>query len=189
MKTQSIARSVLVASASLCVATTSFGASAQTPQHHYYDGDQLRTITLDARWVADVNAANSQQQARGAGASGAAGAPAHLITLRPADAPVPKQASGATSPVYREGGSLAGRAMALPGGVVVKLNPNWSDPQARAWAAAKGLTVEQRLNILGNWYVLQTAPGQAALELANALHQSGEVLSATPNWWKQTHSR
>ena len=28
-----------------------------------------------------------------------------------------------------------------------------------------------------------------ALELANQLHASGEVLAATPNWWKQTPPR
>lgn len=185
MKNLSITRSILINSISIFAALTSIGASAET-QNYYFDGGSMRTITLDARWVADVNSANGQQQARSAGDSGVS---ANLITLRSADAPVPKNAGGTTSPVYREGDSLAGRPMALPGGVLVKLNPEWSESQVRAWAGAKGLTIEQRLNIIGNWYVLQTAAGNASLELANALHRSGEVLSATPNWWKQTNTR
>lgn len=51
----------------------------------------------------------------------------------------------------------------------------------RAWAQAKGLTVAQRLGTTDNWYLIATAPGSAALELANSLKASGEVLAATPN--------
>lgn len=64
--------------------------------------------------------------------------------------------------------------------------------QVRAWAQAKGLAVTQRMGAtgdMGNWYLIATAPGSAALELASSLKAGGEVLAAMPNWWKQTATR
>lgn len=160
-------------------------ASASAATDHYFDGSALRSITLDTRWVAVVTppANPSGPQAR----SPQAATP--LVTLQRVNLPTARAAQSQTTPVYREGTSPAGRLMALPGGVLVKLDPSWTDTQARAWAAGKGLSVSQRLDISGNWYLLATAPGNASLELANQLHASGEVLAATPNWWKQTPPR
>lgn len=160
---------------------------------HYFDGDTQRTITLDASLVAIINptpeAGSSNTQARSVGD---AASPAPLVQLQPASQPVAKGAGTHTSPVYREGNSPAGRLMALPGGVLVKFAPDWSDAQVRAWAQAKGLAVTQRMGAtgaMGNWYLIATAPGSAALELANSLKAGGEVLAAMPNWWKQTATR
>lgn len=152
---------------------------------YYHDGTTQRTITLDSRWVAVITPADSAaaSQARTTQTT------PPLVTLQHANQPLTRAASSQVTPVYREGNSPAGRLMTLPGGVLVKLNPEWTDTQARAWATNKGLSVSQRLNITGNWYLLASTPGNAALELANQLHASGEVLSATPNWWKQTKPR
>ncbi|MBX7099099.1 MAG: hypothetical protein K1X89_15420 [Myxococcaceae bacterium] len=89
------------------------------------------------------------------------------------------------SQVYREGTSPAGRLMALPGGVVVQLKPEWTEAQVAAWAAERKLPLEQHLPITGNWYVVSTPAGEASLATANALQESGTVVSATPNWWKE----
>ena len=160
-------------------------ASASAATAHYFDGSTRRAVTLDTHWVAVITppASASGLQAR----SPQSAAP--LVILQRANQPTARAAYSQTTPVYREGDSPAGRLMALPGGVLVKLDPSWSDDQARAWAAGKGLSVAQRLNTTGNWYLLASAPGNAALELANQLHASGEVLSASPNWWKQTQPR
>ena len=177
-------RRAAVALAACAIAT---GALAATTAH-YFDGDAQRTITLDTSLVAVITpipeTGSAQARSVGEGAS-----PAPLVQLQPANQPVAKGAGTHTSPVYREGNSPAGRLMALPGGVVVKFNTDWTDAQVRAWAQAKGLTVTQRLGTTSNWYLIATAPGSAALELANSLKAGGEVLAAMPNWWKQTAAR
>ena len=178
---------------SLCaaVALTSGLAAMAATSAHYFDGNVQRVITLDPSLQADITPTPAASLAGALQArSKPSGATAPLVTLRATSGPVAKAtSSGLTSPVYREGDSPAGRLMALPGGVLVKFQPEWTDAQVRAWVASKGLSVSQRLEIAGNWYVLGTAPGHASLELANRLHLSGEVLSATPNWWKQTAAR
>ena len=184
LPTFSLLRLAAMALAASAVAT---GALAATTAH-YFDGDTQRTITLDTSLVAVITptpeAGSAQARSVGEGAS-----PAPLVQLQPANQSVAKGAGTHTSPVYREGNSPAGRLMALPGGVVVKFNTDWTDAQVRAWAQAKGLTVTQRLGTTSNWYLIATAPGSAALELANSLKAGGEVLAAMPNWWKQTAAR
>ena len=157
---------------------------------HYFDGTNQRTITLDPKWVAVITPPPQQSSANGQAAPRvASGAAAPLVVLQPSSQPMARTTGTQTSPVYREGNSPAGRLMALPGGVLVKLAPEWTDAQVRAWMDVKGLTVRQRMNIAGHWYVVESPAGNASLELANALQQSGEVLSASPNWWKQTTTR
>lgn len=176
-----------LAALALAASAVASGALAATTAH-YFDGDTQRTITLDTTLVAVITptpeAGSAQARSVGEGAS-----PAPLVQLQPANQSVAKGAGTHVSPVYREGNSPAGRLMALPGGVVVKFNADWTDAQVRAWAQAKGLTVTQRLGTTSNWYLIATAPGSAALELANSLKAGGEVLAAMPNWWKQTAAR
>lgn len=176
-----------LAALALAASAVASGALAATTAH-YFDGDTQRTITLDTSLVAVITptpeAGSAQARSVGEGAS-----PAPLVQLQPANQSVAKGAGTHVSPVYREGNSPAGRLMALPGGVVVKFNTDWTDAQVRAWAQAKGLTVTQRLGTTSNWYLISTAPGSAALELANSLKAGGEVLAAMPNWWKQTAAR
>ena len=178
---------VRLAALALAASAIATGALAATTAH-YFDGDTQRTITLDSSLVAVITpipeTGSAQARSVGEGAS-----PAPLVQLQPANQSVAKGAGTHTSPVYREGNSPAGRLMALPGGVVVKFNTDWTDAQVRAWAQAKGLTVTQRLGTTSNWYLIATAPGSAALELANSLKAGGEVLAAMPNWWKQTAAR
>ena len=180
----------LVRTAALSLMGSLTGAGAGAAPVHYFDGVVQRPITLETEWVAVITpAANAANAANAAGAQARSIGPTPLVTLRPASQATARAMQGQITPVYREGDSSAGRLMALPGGVVVKLNPAWTDAEVRAWAAGKGLPVIQRLNLSGNWYLLASAPGPASLELANGLHTSGEVLSAAPNWWKQTKPR
>lgn len=89
-----------------------------------------------------------------------------------------------STPLFREGDSPAGRLMSLAGGVIVQFQPDWSDRKIAQWLATNGLAEGERLEIEGNWYSIPTPMGEIALEIANYLHESGEVLSATPNWRK-----
>jgi len=97
--------------------------------------------------------------------------------------------SGRYSPVFRDSPSDSGRKRALPGGVIVYLNPSWNEAAVKSWAVSHNLLILDKLEIGPNVYVIQTDPGLASLETANTLFESGEVVSATPNWWQEAVTR
>ncbi|RYE74722.1 MAG: hypothetical protein EOO80_16670 [Oxalobacteraceae bacterium] len=78
---------------------------------------------------------------------------------------------------------------ALPGNVIVRLDPTWNAAQVDDWLAGNGLTGLRHLPIGGNVLVVASPPGLAALELANRLQLSGKVVSAQPDWWEQRSPR
>lgn len=94
-------------------------------------------------------------------------------------------ASGRYSPVFRDGSNASSKMRALPGNVIVRLNPLWGQAEVDAWAAKAQLEVVNKLAIGPNAYVIKTQPGLASLTTANALSQSSGVMSATPNWWTE----
>lgn len=98
-------------------------------------------------------------------------------------------APAAVTPLFREGDSPAGRLMGLPGGIIVQFHPHWSVTQIAQWLTAHGLPLGERLAIQGHWYSIPTPAGMIALETANQLHESGDVISAAPNWWKAMATR
>lgn len=104
-----------------------------------------------------------------------------------------KSATGATpagySPILRDSSSTSGRMRALPGNIIVYLNPDWDRAAVDAWALRRQLEIIDKLEIGKNVYVIKTQPGLAALTLANALYQSGEVVAAIPNWWQEVHTK
>lgn len=186
----------LAQAVALCVAGalgTAHAADAPAAQPlRYFDGGAVRTITLDPAWVAEIHAptaASSQPQAKAAGSAPVASFAAPLVALRPASQPVARGALGVVSPVFREGDSPAGRLMALPGGVLIKVPASWGEAEVSQWASGQNLAKPQRMGSGGNWYLIATRPGLPALELANTLQQAGDVVFASPNWWKQTASR
>lgn len=73
----------------------------------------------------------------------------------------------------------------LPGNVIVDLDPSWSQEKVQDWADRHQVEVLARLPIGTNMVVIKTAPGLAALELANKLYRSGEVRAAFPDWWTE----
>jgi hypothetical protein len=87
-------------------------------------------------------------------------------------------------------GSNSGSGMrALPGNIIVYLNPTWDATTVDNWVKSKKLEVVKKLNIGPNIYVIKTDPGMAALDTANALYLSGEVSAAFPDWWREVSNR
>lgn len=169
------------------------GKAPAAARSYFYDGGKRLLINPEPGLVAEFGGPDTQSAVKKA-APGAeelqAGVGGPRLFKAPASSFKPRTATGtATSPVFRLGTTPGGRLMALPGGMVVTFKPEWSDSQVREWAARKGHEVQQRLEISGNWYVLRTDPGLASLDAANALHESGAVVSASPNWWKETVTR
>lgn len=176
-----------------CVPLPAVAEGKGAPRHYFYDGNKKIVINPDASLVAEFGSADAQSAVKAAAPAAEelkAGAGGPRLFKAPATSFKPRTAMGtATSPVFRIGTSPGGRLMALPGGMVVTFKPEWTDAQVREFAASKGLEVQQRLEITGNWYVLRTEPGLASLDAANALHESGAVVAASPNWWKETVTR
>ncbi len=96
---------------------------------------------------------------------------------------------GKYSPVLHDSPSAASRMRALPGNIIVYLQPAWNEAQVNAWLQTRGLSVVKKLDFGSNIYILKAGPGLEALELANTLYQSGEVVAAFPDWWQETTTR
>jgi len=94
---------------------------------------------------------------------------------------IPTQSS--FSPVFHDTSTSSGSIRALPGNLIVYLNPNWGQDEITRWIALRGLEVVNKIGFRPNALVLKTEPGIKALQLANDLYESGEVVAAFPDWW------
>jgi len=162
--------------------------AAAAQDAHYFDGGQRRGITLQPDLVAEFTPPSDRATAQAAGGARLAGDSLLRIVQRPSRVSR-SAAAGDDSPVYREGSSPAGRLMALPGGVLLKFQPGWTRERIDQWLAMHQLAVTRPMAQGGNWYFVATPAGRASLDTANRLHETGELLAALPNWWRQTQPR
>lgn len=93
------------------------------------------------------------------------------------------------SPVLHDSASSGSPLSALPGGVVATFPSGWDRARIDAWAAARGMGAPEPVVAEANLYLLASPPGLASLELANRLHESGELVACTPNVWRQASTR
>ena len=93
--------------------------------------------------------------------------------------------SGQDMPVFR---SDEGELMALPGGVSLVLDPGWDDAAVDAFFGRNGIVASRAtaLDYVTNGFFVETEPGLASLNLANALVGQAGVELSSPNWWIQT---
>ena len=87
--------------------------------------------------------------------------------------------------------SESGELMTLPGGIVVVLDPEWDADEAAAFFTGNGIAVSRvsSLDYLTNGFFVQTDPGFASLDLANALAGQVGVELSSPNWWRERTAR
>jgi hypothetical protein len=77
---------------------------------------------------------------------------------------------------------------ALPGGVLVTAKASTSAEQMLAMLRAQG--VSQASAVVGTQvWIVPSAPGLPALQLANRLHESGAFLAVEPNWWRKRRAK
>lgn len=184
-------RSVLAIAAALAGSALP-AAAAEGSTTYYYEGGRRVELTAQSGLVADFRqprAVALEAGGRPTAQRVAGDSMMRIERLPDTEASALAAAGVGRSPVFRQGGAPSGRLMALPGGVLVKFKPDWSPSQIDQWLAARGLPPARPLAIGPGWAVVDTASGQAALDAANRLHESGEVLSASPNWWTQTTAR
>ena len=153
-------------------------SSAQGEVYTWHDGDRTigARLQLDLVVVGDgtalskddivVDTGEGQIVTRGAdGAAGADGAPSgHPVFL-----------------------SESGTLMALPGGVILVLDEDWDTDGTDAFFARNGISLDRvsELSYLANGFFVETDPGFASLDLANALAEQAGVELSSPNWWRE----
>jgi hypothetical protein len=165
------------------------------PAAWYYDEGVRRPLSIEPGLIAEVGPAAEASVTKALPAAELVHRSGSVAVFRAAPAEVARALTSSTravsrvSTVYREGGTPVGRLMALPGGVLVNFKAEWSEAQIRDFVARRGLSLGAKMSLAGNWYQVNTAAGEASLLAANALQESGAVVSASPNWWKETSPR
>jgi hypothetical protein len=97
--------------------------------------------------------------------------------------------NGQYSPVFHDTPRVSGRMRAIPGNIIVYLNPNWDETDVNHWASQRKLQIVKKLEIGTNIFVLKTGAGLETLEIANSLYKSKEVIAAFPDWWEEAATR
>ena len=168
----------------------------------WYDGDQRRTVWINPELWAEFGADTSEknylrQKSAGArvrynfhsiriwemqGQQISGKLANHAKSSDPAELSV-------ISPVLHETSSGSSRMRALPGNMIVYLDPALNQSEVSQWIESQGLEVIKMLGVRSNVYVFKTGPGMDALLTANALYESEDVVAAFPDWWVQSEMR
>jgi hypothetical protein len=176
-----IATVILLVSTVQACAQAPAKAESKAGGYLWYDGGKAREVQLDDALVAEFDARSEPAATPVLRSNGV------RIWRRQDEAATRAAAAGKTSPVFRD--SEGGAMRALPGNVIVRLDPAWNEARVNDWLASNGLTGLRRLPIGANVLVVASPPGLAALDLANRLQLSGTVVSAQPEWWEQRTPR
>jgi len=175
-------------------------ATPATPQltqsYVWYDGDREQTVWVNPQAVAEFNPGKSGESAIRSADTNATEIPMQRAQQgvrlwqmnNTSDTAIRGMSShnptGKYSPVFHDGPSSSAGMRALPGNIIVYLNPAWDASLVDAWIKKRKLEIVKKLDIGPNIYVFKTGPGLEALDTANTLYKSGEVNAAFPDWWQ-----
>ncbi len=182
-------------------AATGRAAPQLSQSYVWYDGNRQQTVWLNPQVVAEFN-----PSPQGATAARSADANAKMLPVKRSQGGVrlwqmnntgdvavrglvASHPTGKYSPVFHDAPTSSGAMRALPGNIIVYLNPTWDATTVSNWIKTHKLEVVKKLEIGPNIYVIKTAPGLDALTTANALYLSGEVAAAFPDWWQEVTTR
>ena len=149
--------------------------SAQGQPYTWQDGDRTLTVLLQADLtVQDDGEIGPREEPEGTG----------VARSNEGKAVEKKDSSGVGSddqPVFR---SESGALMTLLGGILLALDPGWSQTQTDVFFANNGIKLNRvyELEFLTNGFFVGTEPGFASLNLANALAGQEGVVLSSPNW-------
>jgi hypothetical protein len=175
-------------------------SSALQKSYVWYDGDQERRVWLNPDLTAEFDPGPPDQSPIRKAFPNAkeVGSRQKSVRLWKLEGVGPDEAirklkaqqpGGRYSPVLHDSPTQSGRKRALPGNVIVTLNPAWDEAAVKSWAGSRRLEIVQKLEIGPNVFVIKTGPGLEALETANALHRSDGVIAAFPDWWQEVTTR
>lgn len=180
-----------------CALNAGVSDASPAQPYHWYDGDRQRTVYLDETMIADFNP-QSDTAAKAASNTGlsadrttggarlwklsSGSTKAALNTVKSQDQ------TGKYSPVFRDA-QTSKQVRALPGNVIVQFAGDWDEARIKQWVSDQGQLIDSKASFGTNFYILSTPAGMASLEIANTLFETGDVLLASPNWWKESHPR
>ena len=173
----------LRATAGIALALGIVSGAQAAEQTHYYDGGRAVPVWID-RDSGTISRSPPATAANAPVTRDTPSADARAAKLPPASAsaqtvtpsPLMSLKAQRTAPGAR------GLTDALPGGVLVQLKTPLAAAEARAYLVNRGLDPVREIGSgSGTWLVASEA-GEAALTLANQLHDSGEFALAQPNW-------
>ena len=153
-------------------------ASAQGDVYTWHDGDRVlgARLQVDLVVIEDGSISPTDEVVADTGSG-------QIVRSVPGGASDgSKSPSGGAQPVFR---SESGELMTLPGGVILFLDPGWDGDAAAGFFAANGIAPGRvsELDYVTNGFFVDTDPGFASLELANALAGQAGVELSSPNWW------
>lgn len=200
----SVALSIALFSNAACAVEPKIAAGksvALTQSYTWYDGDREQQVWLNPQLVAEFNPGPQSEKTVKSVISSAKILPSKHkqagIRLWQMDNSTgaatrnlkAKNPQGKYSAILHDGPSSGTRMRALPGNIIVYLDPKWNEAAVSNWLSAHKLEVVKKLEIGPNIYVIKTGAGLEALETANALYRSGEVKAAFPDWWQEVTTR
>ena len=95
---------------------------------------------------------------------------------------------GRFSPVFHFH-PTGGAKLALPGNVILFLDPGWDSDQVTDWVAEHGVQVVSTLTFGKNILLVASPSGLETLAVADGLRQLDGVVQAVPNWWIERFTR
>jgi hypothetical protein len=167
----------------------------------WYDGDLPRRVWLDPEVIAEFDGADraASRSAVRRAIPRAVELPSRQTGVRLWRVPGSRgeamrslraaQPQTKVSPVLRDAPSSEAPMRALPGNVIVYLDPSLPRQQAQGWLRSQNLEVVRRLDFGRNAFLVKSDPGLASLELANELRKQDVVAAAMPDWWEQVEKR
>ena len=140
--------------------------SARGRRYTYHDGDRVLEVVVQSDLVVT---------------SGESVASARDIVRRSAS-------PGGGYPVFRDASS--GALMALPGGVLLVLDAQWSGMEVAEFLARNGVSKSavSELVYAVNGFFIETDAGLESLSVANRLAGQNGVVLSSPNWWREAGS-
>ena len=144
--------------------------TVQGEPYTWQDGDRTMTAKLQTDLVVEKDSV---------------GLPRDVVPAREDGTNVVRSAEGQsnsdTLPVFR---SQSGSLMTLPGGVLLVLNPEWSQAETNAFFSNSWINIDRvsELGYVANGFFVETGPGFPSLDLANALAGQEGVEISSPNW-------
>ncbi|MCH7476856.1 MAG: hypothetical protein IIA14_01995 [SAR324 cluster bacterium] len=165
----------------------------------WVEDGKLRQVWLDPKLIAEFGPTGGQEgpgagvrEAKGLSGSGPVirfwtleeqtTQEAGLTMLRTAN-PV-----GRFSPVFHFQPNGVAK-LALPGNVILFLDPGWDSDQVTDWVAEHGVQVVSALNFGKNILLVASPSGLETLAVADGLRQLEGVVQSVPNWWFEPFTR
>jgi hypothetical protein len=184
------------------VKTSTSKSSNQLQSYVWYDGQQKRTVWLNANLAADFqndSVQTSQLKKTYPKASVILNyrsariwqlpTQTHSGDTPPTNEESPRPVPSGYSPVFHDSANETSRIRALPGDIIVYLNPAWSNDKIMQWMNSRSLEIIKKIDIRASAYIVKTEPGMQALQIANTLFESGDVVAAFPDWWLESTTR